>query len=130
METSNPPTMQVESAGRTQLPAEDAMCGPGGYENITLSMESQELRIRNRNSEEMARIELEAMERDARCAYSIQINNFKIAVRENQRQKRCRQSGCERIFRQLRNYDDAKNFKVFGIDMKDEWKKMKGERHR
>ena len=55
MEITSPTTMQVESASREQAQAEDALDGPGRYENIILRMESQELSIRNTISEEMAR---------------------------------------------------------------------------
>ena len=79
--------MQVESVRRGVTGA-DALYGPGGYVNITLRMESQELSIRNRISEDMARSELEVMERDARCALFFQDQQFKIAVRQYQRQLR------------------------------------------
>ena len=46
----------------------DALYGPRGYENVTLRMESQALSTRNRISEDLARSELESVERDARCA--------------------------------------------------------------
>ena len=63
MEITKPTTRQMESVRREE-PSADALCGPGGYENIILRMESPELSIRNRISEELARSELEAMERD------------------------------------------------------------------
>ena len=46
------------------------------WKNI-LRMESQELSIRNRIYEDVARIELEAMESDARCALFYKISNLK-----------------------------------------------------
>ena len=46
----------------------DALSGSGGHENITFRMASQDSSIRNRISEDVARSELEAMERDARHA--------------------------------------------------------------
>ena len=63
----------------------DALHGPGAHENITLKMESRVLSIRNRISEDVARSELEATERDARCALFYQYQQFKIAVREYQK---------------------------------------------
>ena len=52
-EISNPLAWQVESASRGE-PNADALYGPGGYEYIILRVESQELSIRNRISEDMA----------------------------------------------------------------------------
>ena len=74
MESANPPSMQVEFARRREPGA--AAYGPRGYENISLTMESQELSIRRIMSEEVAGSELEQMERD---------HEFQIAVREYQR---------------------------------------------
>ena len=51
-------------------------------------MESQNSRTRRRISEELARSEIEAMERDARDALFYQNNQFHIVVREYQRQAR------------------------------------------
>ena len=51
-----------------------------------LRMEVRELNTRNRMSEEMARSEHEAMEKDARCALFHQKKHFQSAVREYQRQ--------------------------------------------
>ena len=51
-------------------------------------MVSQELSIRNRNSEEMAGSEFGAMERHARCALFYPDQRFKVAVPEYQRQAR------------------------------------------
>ena len=78
MDSTNPTTMQVESASREQPHAEDALYGPGGYENITLRMESRELSMGNRISEDVARSELEAMERDARFSLFFKICNPKL----------------------------------------------------
>ena len=47
---------------------------------IIIRIASQELAIRNGISEEMARSQLEAMEMDARYAFSIKISNFKIEL--------------------------------------------------
>ena len=55
MEITSPTTMQVESASREQAQAEDALDGPGRYENIILRMESHGFSIRSTISEEMAR---------------------------------------------------------------------------
>ena len=41
MEITNPTTLQVESAGRWQLHAENALSGPRGHEHIVLRMLSQ-----------------------------------------------------------------------------------------
>ena len=53
MEITSPTTMQVKSASREQAQAEDALDGPGRYENIILRMESQGFSIRNTISEEI-----------------------------------------------------------------------------
>ena len=72
---SNPTAIQVESASMGEHRA-DALYGPGGYEQIALTLESQELSIKNTISEVMARSELEAMERYVvRC--SVMISNSK-----------------------------------------------------
>ena len=76
--------MQVEFARRRQPGA--AAYGPREYENIFLRIESQELSIRRIMSEEVARSELEQMERDARYALFGQHHELQIAVREYQRQ--------------------------------------------
>ena len=73
--------------------------------HVILRRVSQDLSTRNGISEDTARSELEAMERDARYALFCQDQPFKIAVREHQRQARV---GCERI-RGLRSSDDARN---------------------
>ena len=67
METTNPPTMHTASVRRRE-PGADAMYGPGGCDNIFFSMESQELSSGKRMSEDVARSELEVVERDARDA--------------------------------------------------------------
>ena len=86
LEITNLPAVHIESASRGE-PNADALYG--GYENIVLRMESQELSIRNRIFEEMARSQLEAMERETHVdRYSFKISNSKIAVREYQRQAR------------------------------------------
>ena len=77
-----------KSAGRWQPRAEDALCGPGGCENIIPTKESLELSIRNRISEELTRSELGAMERDARLALFYQDQQNRIAVHEHHRQAR------------------------------------------
>ena len=80
--------------------------------------------------EELARGELEVMERDARCAFFYQDQLSKIAVRAYQRQARDAVNQAVRIFRKLRSYDDATVFKVFRTDLKDEWKKMEEQWHK
>ena len=79
IEISNQPVLQGESACRRELRA-DAPYGPGGFDNITLRMESQALSIRNKISEERARSEKEAMERDARHELLYQDHHFKVVV--------------------------------------------------
>ena len=79
--------MRVELASRGR-PKAEALRGPGGYENIILRAESQELSIRNRISEEMAHSEVEALERDVRHTFLYQDPQFKLAVREYPRQAR------------------------------------------
>ena len=64
METRNPPAMQMESVRRRESGG-DALYGPGGYGNVISRIESHELSTRKRMFEELARIELEATERDA-----------------------------------------------------------------
>ena len=67
--------------------------------NIILRIEPQELNIRNRFSEEKARSELEAMERDS--SYYVSLSRSAIQSRSPRvpkTGKRCRQSGCDRIF--------------------------------
>ena len=71
MEITNPTTLQVESASRSR-PNADALCGSGGHDKIIFGMASQELSIINRISEDVARSELEAMERDVRYAFFYQ----------------------------------------------------------
>ena len=62
------------------MEATNPLYRPGGYENVILRMESQELSTRKRMSEHVARSELEAMDRDARCALLNQNHQFQIAV--------------------------------------------------
>ena len=59
MEITNPTIRQVESASRIE-PNAGALYGTGGFENMTLRMESEELRIRNRIAEDLALSVLEA----------------------------------------------------------------------
>ena len=75
------------SASRRE-PNADALYGAGRCENIILRIESQECSIRSRVSEEMARSEFGAMERDVRYALFYQDQQFKIAVGEYQRRER------------------------------------------
>ena len=77
MEITDPPTVQVESGGKRE-PNSDAPNGTRRNGHIIFRMASQGLRIRNKMSEEMARSELETMERDAR--HSVKLSNSKIAV--------------------------------------------------
>ena len=74
-------------AGRNLVRSADALPGPGGNENIFL-MESQELTTKNKISGELARSDLDAMEKDARHAMFSHNHLFKIAVREFWRQAR------------------------------------------
>ena len=123
LEITNPTTVQVERASRKQPHSADALYGPGRYEKI-LRMESQELGISNRISEEVARSELETMERDARFALFCYDQKFKIAVWEHQRQAReAVNQAVQDSFDSLRCCDDDGTFKVFRIDMKDDSKK-------
>ena len=83
-----PTTVQLESACRRE-PNADALYGPGMYENITLRMECQELSVRNRIAEDLARSELDNMERDARFfRFFFHNKQLKVAVREYRRQAR------------------------------------------
>ena len=53
--------MRVHSSGDPRDP--DVVCGPGGYEHVMSRVEAQELSCRHRILEEVARNELEGMER-------------------------------------------------------------------
>ena len=65
------------------------------------------------------------MERDLRCASFYQDQQFKIAVREYQRQAR---DAVNQLVREssenLRSYDDARISRHSRFDMTDEWKKI------
>ena len=105
---TNPTTMQVEFASRRE-PNAVALCGAEGDENIMSGMDSQELSIRNTISADVACSELEAMEWDARKALFYQDSAIQYrSPRTPKTGKRCRQSGCDRIFNKLRSCDDAR----------------------
>ena len=130
VEITNQTTLQVESASGRQLNAH-ALSGWGDYENILQNGISGFLRIRNRISEDVARSELEAMERDARYALFCQDQWFKIALWDYQRQ--ARDAVNHAVRESSGNYEVTmicQKFKVFNIDTKGEWKKMKEERHK
>ena len=128
--------MQVELASRRE-PVADALYGLGGYENMILGMESQELSIRSRISEEMARSELEAMERDARCAFFYRDQQFEIAVRGYQRQ--ARDAVCQATTESSDNYEimmmqefsrcSESIWRILWKKMKEEWRTCSASKH-
>ena len=72
-------------------------------------MESEELRIRSRISDEWTRRDLEAMERDARYAFFYTNHQFQLEVREYQRQARDAVSqAVQEPFESYESYDHAK----------------------
>ena len=75
MEITNPATTQLES-GRRKVPGADALYGPGGYENIDLGNRISGLTTCKRISEEWARSQREAMEKDARHCFVFFRNNI------------------------------------------------------
>ena len=60
----------------------EALLGPGGCDDVILRMEAQELRGWHRMSEEMARSELESMEREARRSLFYQAHQLRRQGRE------------------------------------------------
>ena len=70
MESMNLPTMQMESASGRE-PGAGALYGPGGYEKHYFEKGISGVKYQKIISEEMARSELEAMERDALYALRI-----------------------------------------------------------
>ena len=81
--------MPVESVRREE-PGADALYGRGGCEHIISRMESQDLSTRNKISEEMARSEPEAMEKNA-CNNNSKSQSEKIKDRQGMPQIRlCR----------------------------------------
>ena len=108
----------------------DVLFGLGGFENIVLSLESQELSIGNKISAEGAHSEFEAAEIDARYALLYVGHQFKIVVRDYQRQTR------DAVHQAVRgssgnfwSFVDARTSRFFRIDMKVEWIRMKEEWH-
>ena len=92
-------------------------------------MDSRELSIRNRISEVVARSELDAMERDARCALFYPDQPFKIAVRDYKRQAR---DAVNQAVKDFSEYCEVMMVQEFqGIQNRyEEWKNMKEERHK
>ena len=117
--------MQVESASRRE-PNAVALYGPGGYENITSGMDSQELSIRNSISADVARSELEAMERDARYALFYQDQQFKIAVWEYLRQ--ARDAVSQAVKESSTNYEVVMMREFQGIQNRYEGRREENER--
>ena len=111
METTNPQTMQVESVRRRESIA-DALYGQGGYEHIILRMESQELSTRNkifwRNSTQRT---CSNGKRRSTCVLLSRSTIQNRSQRIPKTGERIRQSRCERIFTNLRSYDDARTSK-------------------
>ena len=68
-------------------PGADALCGPGGYDKITLRTDSQEVSTRNRMSEDNAS-KSKPSKKTLITQSSIKVNNSKVTVREYQRQAR------------------------------------------
>ena len=98
--------------------------------NNILRVESREFSIRNRISEELARSELEAMDRDAQFAFLYQDQQLKIAVRENQRQ--AREAVSQAVQESSESYDVLMMQEFQGVQthMKDDWKNMIGGWHK
>ena len=125
LEITNPTTVHVERASRRQPHSADALYGPGRYENI-LRMESQELGISNRISEDVARSELETMERDARCALFCYDQKFKIAVWEHQRQ--AREAVSQAVQESFDSYDVVMMLDIQGTQNRYEGRQQENER--
>ena len=124
VEITDPPTLQKEAVRRRALGA-DAWYGPGGYENIVLRIESQELSMRNRISEEIncTQRSWSHGRRRSLCVTPSKSTIQNRSPRLSKTGKRCRQSGSERIFRNSRSSDDANDSRS-RIEMKDEEKKL------
>ena len=123
-DATNPTTGQVESASRGD-PHAHALCTSGGHDNFALRMESQGLSIR-KNAKAMARSELEATERDARCALFFQDQLFKIAVRGYQ--ILARDAVNQAVTESAEIYGVVmQSLKLFRVDMRNEWKIMRKE---
>ena len=76
------------TAWRAPSATAEALYGSEECENLVFSIQTQELGVQKRISEETARNELKAMERDARYAISHQNLQSQLAVRECQRRAR------------------------------------------
>ena len=63
-------------------------CAPRTLRGLVVAEDAHDLRTWIRSPEDVARIELEAIERDARSAFFFRNHAFQIAVREYQRQAR------------------------------------------
>ena len=105
--------MRVHSSG--DPPDADVVCGPGGYEHAMSRLEAQELSCSHRILEEVARNELEAMEREARHALFYQDHHFRFPVEEHQRSIRealC--SACTSVLRKQLIHDGPRTSKSPG----------------
>ena len=87
-----------KNKGGDQLDAE-AINGPGGYEHVLLRMEAQEIAERHKISEEMARAELESMQREARHAFFRQNHQFQ------EHQRHAREAFCRAVRESSENYE-------------------------
>ena len=119
-EITNPTTMQVEFASWKQHHAADALYRLGGYETV-FWVESQELKHQKQNFYGKRRSVCVSLSRSAiqnRRPWTPRIGKIS------------RPSGCERIFRKLGSSDDARKFIVFGIDVNEDWKRLKEEWHK
>ena len=107
METTIPPYMQKESDRRREFGA-GPMYGYIGSEIVILRMKSQELITRTRISGDLAR----NGSHGTRCLFCVVLSRSAIAnrgPRMTQTCKRCRQSGCAGILRDLRGFDHTRN---------------------
>ena len=98
--------LQVLSTQRVrseQLDTE-AFNEPGGYKSV-LRMDAQDLSVRNRTSEGIARNELGSVEQDVPCALFSQKHRFHVAVQVYQQQAREAISCAVQASRKIIGYD-------------------------
>ena len=81
MEFAHPQVVSTRIV-RSGQPDVEALYRPGGYDDVLLRMEAQELRGWQRISEEIARSELESMEREARRSFFYQAHQLRRQGRE------------------------------------------------
>ena len=94
-EIANPQAMSTRTV-RSGQPDAEAIYGPGGYKHVIWRMEAQELNVRRRISEGVARSKLGCLEREARHALFNQKHQLRVAVEKHQGQAREVSSHAER----------------------------------